>query len=296
MQIGFVGLGQMGKPMALNLAASQSLVVFDQEKERCTPLVEKGARGADSLNDIAQADVVFLSLPASSIVEAVVCGKEGLLAMMKPGTVIVDTSTIEYAATLSISDRLRQAGIEFIDAPVSGMQARAEEGTLTMMCGGKKALIDQLRPLLGKMASLIVHMGPTGSGQLAKLINQLLFDINMAAIAEILPMAVKLGLDPETIGSVVNSGTGRSYASEFFIPNILQNSFSQGYPMKNAYKDLISGAEISARYNIPAPVLAAATTTYQQTLLAGHGECDKGAMIKLFEELLGVEFRAKKNC
>ncbi len=295
MQIGFVGLGQMGSPMALNLAAAQSLVVFDREKERCMPLVEKGARCADGLSDIARADVIFLSLPDGRIVEDVVCGKGGLLEMMKPGTIIVDTSTINYTATLSIAERLDQAGIEFIDAPVSGMQARAENGTLTMMCGGREALIAKLHPLFTHLASLIVHMGPAGSGQLAKLINQLLFDINLAAIAEIMPMAVKLGLDPETIASVVNSGTGRSYASEFFIPNILQGSFNQGYPMTNAYKDLICGAEISARYKIPAPLLAAATTTYQQALLAGHGESDKGAMIKVFEELLGVEFRAKKH-
>lgn len=295
MKAGFIGLGQMGKPMAINLVQEISLVVFDQKRECCIPLVERGAVAADALSDVAQADVIFLSLPNSKVVETVVCGEGGLMEMIRPGTTVVDTSTIEYGATLAISEQLCRQGIEFIDAPVSGMQARAEDGTLTMMCGGKKSLIEQLTPLFSKMASSVLYMGEAGSGQLAKLINQLLFDINTAAIAEILPMAVKLGLDPETIGKVINSGTGGSYASGFFIPNILKNTFDKGYPMENAYKDLISGAEISARYQIPTPVLAAATATYQQALLTGHGRSDKGAMIKVFEDLLGVEFRARKE-
>ena len=181
----------------------------------------------------------------------------------------------------------------FIDAPVSGMRARAQDGTLTMMCGGEGALIDKLHAPMSAMASKIVHMGATGSGQLAKLINQLLFDINAAALAEILPLGVKLGLDPEQIGAVVNSGTGRSYASEFFIPRILDENFADGYPMAAAYKDLISGAQITAHNQIPAPVLAAATSTYQQALRQGHGGKDKGGMICVFEELLGVKFRQK---
>ena len=125
-------------------------------------------------------------------------------------------------------------------------------------------------------------MGGVGSGQLTKLINQLLFDINVAALAEILPMAVKMGLDPDLVGDVVNSGTGRSYASEFFIPRILKNSFSDGYPMKHAYKDLVSAAKISADLGIPLPVLGAATTTYQMALLKGFGDLDKGGMILRF--------------
>ena len=173
------------------------------------------------------------------------------------------------------------------------MQARAENGTLTMMCGGDQTVVDQVKPLMATMASNILFMGASGNGQLTKLINQLLFDINAAALAEILPMAVKLGLDPQKIGDVVNSGTGRSYASEFFIPNVLKGDFSQGYSMNAAYKDLVSGAEISAKYQIPTPVLAAATGTYQQALLAGHGEKDKGGMIAVYENLLGVKFRVK---
>jgi 3-hydroxyisobutyrate dehydrogenase-like beta-hydroxyacid dehydrogenase len=136
-------------------------------------------------------------------------------------------------------------------------------------------------------------MGRSGSGQLTKLINQLLFDMNVASLAEILPMSVKMGLDPYMVGEVVNSGTGKSYASDFFIPRILKNDFSEGYALKSAYKDLVSAAEISANLHVPLPVLGAATSTYQMALLKGYGEQNKGAMIRVFEELLGVEYRKK---
>ena len=176
---------------------------------------------------------------------------------------------------------------------MSGREARAIEGTLTAMCGGPAGTLEKVKPYFSSMANSILHMGKVGNGQLAKLVNQLLFDINCAAIAEILPMAVKLGMDAENIGKIVNSGTGKSYASEFFIPRILKGNFSDGYPLKGAYKDLVSGATVGAQLAVPMPVLAAATATYQMAMLRGHGKLDKGAMIRVYEELLGVEFRSK---
>jgi 3-hydroxyisobutyrate dehydrogenase-like beta-hydroxyacid dehydrogenase len=213
--------------------------------------------------------------------------------MMGASQIIVDTSTMDYLETREFADKLAERDIGFIDAPVSGMEARAIEGTLTAMCGGKTETLEKVRPFLSCVANNILHMGDAGSGQLSKLINQLLFDINCAAIAEVLPMAVKLGIDPEKIGKIINSGTGRSYASEFFIPRILKNNFSDGYPLQHAYKDIDAGAKVSATHNIPMPVLAAASATYQMALLKGHGHLDKGAMIRVFEDLLGVQFRSR---
>jgi 3-hydroxyisobutyrate dehydrogenase-like beta-hydroxyacid dehydrogenase len=132
-----------------------------------------------------------------------------------------------------------------------------------------------------------------GSGQLTKLVNQLLFNISAAAIAELLPMAVKLGLDPEKVTEVVTTGTGRSFAAEFFAPLALENRFDEGYPLKDAYKDMISAAEISAREKIPLPLVHTATTTYQMALTEGYGSESKGAMIKVFERILGVKFRKR---
>ncbi|MBL4787279.1 MAG: NAD(P)-dependent oxidoreductase [Cohaesibacteraceae bacterium] len=287
----FIGLGQMGGPMAGNLSAKYQTIVTDQIDQNLKCLQDLGAEIARDNADLAKADVIFLCLPGGDIVEKVLFAEGGLVKNLKPGQIIVDTSTIEYGTTLRIADNLKAQEIEFVDAPVSGMHSRAVDGTLTMMCGGKSKVVEKISPLLETMANKILHMGPTGSGQLTKLINQLLFDINAAALAEILPLAVKLGLDPAKTGEVVNSGTGRSYASEFFIPNILKGKFTEGYPMANAYKDLISGAEISARYQIPTPVLSAATATYQMALCQGRGKEDKASMIQVFEKLLNVRFR-----
>ena len=295
MDIAFIGLGQMGRHMAANLLKSGARVtVTSASGKRHAELEAKGARATTDRGEIAKAGIVFLSLPGTTEVREVLFGDNGIARLMRSPQIVVDTSTIDYSATLEAAEALAKRGIGFIDAPVSGMEARAKDGTLTAMCGGKIETLEAVKPYFSCMASSILHMGEAGAGQLAKLINQLLFDINCAAIAEILPMAVKLGMDPEKMGKIVNSGTGRSYASEFFIPRILQNNFTDGYPLEGAYKDLVSGATVGAGMGVPMPVLAAATATYQMAMLRGHGKLDKGAMIKVYEELLGVEFRAEQ--
>jgi len=294
--VGLVGLGKMGKPMAMNLVkAGLQVVVSSATEDAYQEFIAKGARATSDLGEVARADTIILCLPNSDVVRSVLLGADGLAARLQRGQTVVDTSTITYAATLEIGEALAKRGIAFIDAPVSGMEARAVEGTLTVMCGGSDEVFGRVRPLLAHVGNKILHMGGIGSGQLTKLINQLLFDINCAALAEILPMAAKMGLDCARVAEVVNSGTGRSYASEFFVPRVLDGGFSVGYPMQDAYKDLVSGAEIGARLCIPMPVLAAATATYQMALLQGHGAKDKGAMIRVFEDLLGVRFRAAEG-
>ena len=156
--------------------------------------------------------------------------------------------------------------IDFIDAPVSGQPERAREGTLTIMIGGDERAVNKMRPVLETIGKEIVYMGKSGNGQLAKLTNQLLYNISCAAMAEVLPMAVKLGLDPEAICRVVTTGTGQTYALSFFAPYILDNRFDGAYPLASAYKDMVSAAEISAREQIPLPVFFAALQTYQLAL------------------------------
>lgn len=292
MSIAFIGLGTMGKYMALNLIKSGELIVVSDVVDKAfAEFTEKGVAATTAAAETAKADVIFLSLPNTEIVQNVI---GGLLPHLHEGQIIVDLSTIKYNATVELRKTLDEAGIEFLDAPVSGMESRAKDGTLTVMCGGKEEIFDKVKHYFDYIGNKVLYMGGSGAGQLTKLINQLLFDINAAALAEILPMSVKMGLDSEKIGQVVNSGTGRSYASEFFIPRVLKNSFHNGYPMRSAYKDLVSAAELGANLGIPMPVLAAATATYQQALLKGLGDNDKGGMIKVFEDQLGVQFREKE--
>jgi 3-hydroxyisobutyrate dehydrogenase-like beta-hydroxyacid dehydrogenase len=196
---------------------------------------------------------------------------------------------------LAIGRALEAAGRSFVDAPVSGAPAGAEAGTLTIMCGGAAGTVAQVRPLLERIGTSILHMGPVGSGQLTKTINNVLYDINIAALAEVLPMAVSMGLDPEQVARVVTTGTSRSYASQYFVPRILQGRFDEGYPMGAAYKDLIAAAAISAERGVPMPVTAAATATYQTALRQGHAGKDKGAMVLPFEDLLGVRVRGRPS-
>jgi len=295
MKIGFIGLGQMGKPMAINMhKPGVSLTVYDVRTEAYPEFAAKGIATAASFAELVDCEIIFLSLPDTHIVEKVLLGQDCLVDLLKPGTIICDLSTIDYMASTRIAQTCESKGIDFMDAPVTGMEARAIDGTLTVICGGKAEVYDRLLPYLNLIGNNILHMGKHGCGQLTKAINNILFDINIAAVAEILPMAVKLGLDPEKIGSVINSGSGRSYASEFFIPRILRNHFSDGYPMQHAYKDLICGAELSAQLCTPLPLMHAATTTYQMALLKGLGHEDKGAMAKVFAELLDVQLAKKE--
>ncbi|UCF91435.1 MAG: NAD(P)-dependent oxidoreductase [Desulfobacterales bacterium] len=294
-KIGFIGLGQMGKWMALNVMQKGfDLTVADIDPQAVEFLVERGAQSARTPADLAgMTDWIFLSLPNAAIVEEVIWGPRGLVNNSRAGQIVVDLGTTAYMATLECGAKLQEKGIIFADSPVSGMEARAKEGTLTIMYGGDEGVFRRLRPVFESFGDLILYMGALGSGQLTKLINQLLFNISAAAIAEIFPMAVKLGLDPEKVLRVVTTGTGRSFAAEFFGPRILQNRFAEGYALKHAYKDMVSAAEICAHKQIPLPMVHAATTTYQMALAGGYGDEDKGAMIKVFENILDVRFRAK---
>ena len=294
-RVGFIGLGEMGKWMAINVAkADFPLTVYDIRPEPIKVLVEKGAISADNPAELArEADCVFLSLPDTQVVEEVIFGENGLIGGLSAGSTLVDLSTIHYSATLRIKEELQARGVTFIDAPVSGMEARAKEGTLTVMVGGDSNTVEEIRPILEVIGNNIVYMGKSGNGQLTKLVNQLLFNISAAAMAEILPMAVKLGLDPEAVYHVVTTGTGRTFALEFFTPYILKNEFEQGYPLIKAYKDMVSAAEISSQEKIPLPVFFAAMQTYQMALAEGLGNEGKGAMIKVWEKALGVEVRRK---
>ena len=290
MKIGCIGLGQMGKHIALNLTKSGvPVIVKNSRNEETLRFFERqGVAVTRSLSDIAAADIVFLCLPDGTAVNSVI---QELLPQLRAGQLLIDLSTIDYMTTLHLASQLADKGIVFLDAPVSGMESRAKEGTLTIMCGGSPDAFAAAKPYLEYIGTQILYMGKSGNGQLTKLINQLLYDINMAALAGILPMSVKLGLDPEKIGQVVNSSTGRSHASEYFIPHILTDQFENSYSLQNAYKDIVNATTLAAAKSIPLPVLHAAASTYQMALQKGLGSQDKGAMIKVFEDILDVQFR-----
>ncbi|MGC5780015.1 NAD(P)-dependent oxidoreductase [Methylobacterium sp. NFXW15] len=294
-RIAFLGLGAMGAPIARHLAAKgeapATVTAYDADPARLAGLDAPGLVATSDLSRIDGAQALFLCLPDGAVVEAVLFGRDGVADRLAPGAVVVDLSTTTHADALRIGRRLEQGGRAFVDAPVSGAPAGAEAGTLTVMCGGAPEVFARLRPFLERFGGTVLHMGPLGAGQLTKTVNNVLYDINIAALAEVLPMAVAMGLDPAQLGQVVTTGTSRSYASQYFVPRILKGEFDEGYPLAKAYKDLVSAATVAAENGFPLPVTAAATATYQTALRQGHGDRDKGAMVLPFEDLLGVKVR-----
>lgn len=296
-RVGFIGLGHMGKWMALNiLKKGFELAVYDLDSQAMQFLIDLGARKMQSPAEMAaETDCIFLSLPNASVAEMVIFDQDGIISMAKAGLTVVDCGTTAYISTLNFGHSLNEKSVSFLDAPISGMEKRAEEGKLTTMVGGDEEVFGKIKPVIDAYSNKVLFMGALGSGQLTKLINQLLFNISAAAIAEVLPMSVKLGLDPEKVTRVITTGTGHSFAAEFFAPLALKGVFDQGYPLEEAYKDMISAAEVSAFRKIPLPLVHAATTTYQMAMAEDYAHESKGAMIKGFERILGVKFRGANS-
>ena len=295
-EVGFIGLGQMGKWMAVNILKSFSLWAYDLRKEAVEEVVKHGAKAPHDLTELGhRCNWIVFSLPDSSVVESVLFGPGRLRDSLEKGNIIIDCSTTSPLFAERTSAVLKEEGIYFIDAPVSGMEARAKKGTLTIMVGGAEDAYRTTYPLLEAMAKTIIYMGDSGNGQLAKMTNNVLYNISCAAMAEILPMATKMGLDPEKICSAVRTGTGQSYGFDFFSPLVLKRNFKPGYPMKNAYKDMANVMELASKRQIPLPVTSAAMHTYQMALAQGLGRENKGAMIKVWEKVFGVTIGRKER-
>lgn len=296
-KVGFVGLGQMGKWMAGNIARQGfGITVFDIDPSAMEIPVGQGAIPATSLSDVARAsEVVVLSLPGADVCHNVIFGSKGIAGHARPGTILLDCGTSGYVWTCSTAGRLAKQGIVMLDAPVTGLEEKAREAALTIMVGGPRDRIEEVKPVLDAMGSTIRHMGAVGSGQLAKMINNVIYNTNIASLAEMLPMAVKLGLAPEKIADIINSGSGRSFASEYFIPKILEGRFKDAYSLGNAYKDMQHMEEAAARLDIFLPNFRATLDTYCKALEHGLEKEDKSAMIKVFEKELAVLFRKRSR-
>ena len=288
--VGFVGLGEMGAGMARNvMKQGYSLVVHDVRPERMTRLISAGAIAANGLAEMAEQcrSIVFV-LPDASIVRSVVLGENGMLRHLGSEHILVDCGTSHPSSTRKISKAVHGQGARFVDAPVSGMKARADDGRLTIMAGGDPEAFKEVTPLLETMAAHITYMGESGNGQLAKTINNVLFNISIAAMSELLPFAVKLGLDPEKMQNVVRTGSGQSYGFDRFSALALDRDFQSGYAMEKARKDMDAIMEFAEGEEATLPVAKAAMDTYEEAMRKGYGEENKAAMVKVWEDVMGV--------
>lgn len=303
MRCGFVGLGTMGGPMALNVQkrlSSPPLIVWDrrQDARGVTAAKAAGCRAATSLADLAAScDVVVLCLPDSVTVESVLFDAPDALAHhLPPGALVIDCSTTHPDTARKAAARLRCG---FVDAPVTGERAKAEQGTLTAMVGGSSACFRAARPVIDSFAREVVHVGGPGHGQTAKALNNCLYNVSVAAMAEVLPLAERLGLDVEALCRVVCSGTGQSFGFGKFAPLVRARAFDaprHGYPMGAAFKDMQVVRDAAGSVGASLNVVDAARRTYEAALAAGLGSQHKGAMVKVWEDRLGVVVRATGRC
>jgi 3-hydroxyisobutyrate dehydrogenase-like beta-hydroxyacid dehydrogenase len=293
--VGFVGLGRMGFGMASNLVkAGVPLTVFDVNPAPMAALAEEGASTATDPADLAsKAQYLFLCLPSEKEVADILDGSQGLLSQAARGLVIVDATTMNHGAALQLSEQCETAGIPYSDCPISGMPFRASNGTLTMMFGGSAERFAQARPYLEIMGEFIVHCGDVGMGQLMKAVNNIIYNVNIAALCEVMPLAVKAGLGVDTLEQVLTTASARSFASEYFVPRILAGKFEGDFSLQAAFKDIVNIQEAAARYEASMPVVEAMVSTYRTAIDMGLGDEPKSAMIKVYERQLDQEVRKR---
>ena len=285
---GFIGLGRMGLGMARNLLrAGVPLVVHDVCRQPAEVLAGHGADVAAEPADVAaRAELIFLCLPSEAEAEDVLLGERGAVRSgQRPA--VVDTTTMNCGAALRLARRSADAGFAYGDCPVSGMPLRADRGTLTMMFGGSEELFALARPYLDIMGEFVVHCGEVGSGQLMKAVNNIVYDINIAALCEVLPLAVKAGLQPAQLAAVLTTGNARSFASEHFVPRILERRFEGDFSLRAAHKDIVNIEEAAAQLAASLPLVEAMASTYRAAIEMGFGDEPKSAMIKVYEARLG---------
>lgn len=286
-RVGFIGLGIMGQSMAANLLkAGYELTVWNRTASRMKPLLDAGARGASSPREAAaSADVVIAIVTDSPDVEQVLLGDDGVIHGAAPGTIVIDMSTISPERTVSMARRLAEKEIFMLDAPVTGGDVGAREGTLSIMVGGDEAVFERCRPLFEAMGRHIVHVGANGSGQTVKLSNQVIVALNLLAMAEGLAFAAKAGVDLQKMLSVVQKGAAGSWALDNLAPRVLRGDFDPGFMVKLQQKDLRLALETAEAVNLP----LLGTGLVQQLLrsVQAHGEEDDGtqAIVKALERL-----------
>ena len=289
--VGFIGLGIMGRPMARNLLkAGYPLVVHSRSAGPVEELVRLGAKSAKNPQEVAErSQVIVTMLPNSPDVEAVALGPHGLHEGVTAGTIFVDMSTISPLVSQKIAAELQKKGVRMLDAPVSGGEKGAMEGTLSIMVGGDRAVFDEMLPIFQALGKTITHLGPIGSGGFVKLANQIIVAINLTAIAEALTLAGKAGLDRELTIKALSGGLAGSRCLEQKAPNYLAHEFTPGFKVDLHLKDLGLIMEAGRALGVPLPTTAVVQELFNALRVKGRGGLDHSGIITLLEELAGIE-------
>jgi 2-hydroxy-3-oxopropionate reductase len=285
--IGFIGLGIMGRPMAKNLLkAGHSLVVHNRSRAAVEDLKAAGAAAATSSREVAErADVIITMLPSSPDVELVALGADGIIHGARRGQTHVDMSTISPIVSKKVGEALAGKGVDSLDAPVSGGEKGAIEGTLSIMVGGDKAVFERVLPILQAMGRTITHMGPLGSGGFTKLANQIIVAVNLTALGEALTLASKAGLDRELTLKALGGGLAGSRCLDQKTPNYLAGQYNPGFKIDLHYKDLGLIMESARELGVPLPATAVVQELFKALRVRGRGGLDHSGVITLLEDL-----------
>jgi 3-hydroxyisobutyrate dehydrogenase len=288
--VGFIGLGNMGRPMALNLVKHGfPLIVHDIDPAKVEPLRARGAVVADSPERVAAAaDRTICLVETTAQAEAVIAGPHGIVRTARPGHIVICMSTIDPFAARRLAETLAQSGVAMLDAPVSGGTERAATGELSIIAGGAAETFEACRDLFKAMGTQLFHVGGLGQGLAMKLVNNMLVQVNLVAVAEALVMGVKAGLDPRTIYEVVRVSTGTSSAFERAVPKILAREFAPGGTMDVYYKDQELETAFAKQLGVPLLLANVTQQVYQMARAAGLGKQDGTAVIQVLEKLAGV--------
>jgi 2-hydroxy-3-oxopropionate reductase len=289
-KIGFVGLGIMGKPMSKNLLkAGYSLVVYDIVAAALEEVVGAGAEKGASPKDVAaRTDVIITMLPNSPHVKEAVLGKNGVIDSARPGSILIDMSSIAPLVSREVAGKLAEKKIRMLDAPVSGGEPKAIDGTLSIMVGGNKADFDEYFPLLKAMGASVVLCGEIGAGNVTKLANQIVVAANIAAVSEALVLATKAGVNPDLVYQAIRGGLAGSTVMDAKAPLMMDRKFNPGFRINLHIKDLNNVLDTAREIAAPTP-LTDEVMSMMQSLKEEFGNSDHSALVRYYEKLAGIE-------
>lgn len=293
MKIGFIGLGIMGKPMSKNLIkAGYDLIVVDRNQTAVDEVVSAGARSAATAKAVAQeADIIITMLPNSPHIKEVVLGQDGLLEGAREGTTFIDMSSISPIVSRELAEKLAEKGVEMLDAPVSGGEPKAIDGTMSVMVGGKQEVFDKCYSVMMSMAGSVVRTGEIGAGNVTKLANQIIVSLNIAAMSEALVLATKAGVEPELVYQAIRGGLAGSTVLDAKAPLIMDRKFDPGFRINLHIKDLNNALETSHEMGVPLPLTAAVMEMMQALKVDGMGEADHSSLAQYYEKMAKVEVK-----
>lgn len=288
MNIGFIGLGVMGRPMAHNLIKAGHTLLLSRVKEASQFLVEAGGKAADSARAVVEAaDVVILMLPDTPDVESVLFGAGGVAEGLKPGKLVIDMSSISPVATKEFAARIARLGCDYLDAPVSGGEVGAKNAALTIMVGGTEAAFERARPLFEAMGKNITLVGGVGDGQTAKVANQIIVGLTIEAVSEALTFAEKAGADPARVRAALMGGFASSRILEVHAERMINETFQPGFRIRLHRKDLTLAIDAAKALDMALPNAAATLQLMNAAVARGDGDLDHSGLIRTLKALAG---------